>query len=98
MLLDLLKITNKVILSTIEDNVKPIMNVWFKDKKVIEESEPDWDGVTFHDIDDYKQKKQSGLVKVVNTIQPFLIIQSIYDISISNIINCTRNFWSSRLL
>ena len=58
MLLDLLKITNKVILSTIEDNVKPIMNVWFKDKKVIEESEPDWDGVTFHDIDDINKRNK----------------------------------------
>jgi hypothetical protein len=38
MLLDLLKITNKVILSTIEDNVKPIVNVWFKKNKVIEET------------------------------------------------------------
>ena len=73
MLLDLLKITNKVILSTIEDNVKPIMNVWFKDKKVIEESEPDWDGVTFHDIDDYKQKQQSGEIKVANKLrQPYV--------------------------
>ena len=46
------------------------MNVWFKDKKVIEESEPDWDGVTFHDIDDYKQKKQSGEIKVENKLRP----------------------------
>ena len=37
-ILDLLKITNKVILSTIEDNVKPIVNVWFKKKQVIEET------------------------------------------------------------
>jgi len=70
MLLDLLKVTNKVILSTIEDNVKPIMDMWFKDKKVIEESKPDWEGVTFHDIDDYNQKKQSGKIKVEDRKKP----------------------------
>ena len=70
MLLDLLKITNKVILNTIEDNVKPIMNVWFKEKKVIEEIPSNWDGVTFHDIDDYKQKKQSGEIKVEDRLKP----------------------------
>ena len=31
---------------------------------------------------------------VVNTIQPFLIIQSIYDISIFDITYCTCNLWS----
>ena len=44
-----------------------------------------------------KRKKQNGLIRivVVDTIQPFLIIQSIYDISVSNTNYCTCNLWSS---
>ena len=41
-----------------------------------------------------KQKKQSGLVKVVNTTQLYHIIQSIYDTCIFDITYCTCNLWS----
>ena len=60
MIMDVLKTTNKIVLGYLDEYFKPFVKVWFGKKQVIEEksNNSNWDGVTFHDYDEYKRVRQ----------------------------------------
>ena len=60
MIMDVLKVTNKIVLGYLDEYFKPFVKVWFGKKQVIEEksNNSNWDGVTFHDYDEYKRVRQ----------------------------------------
>ena len=60
MIMDVLKVTNKIVLGYLDEYFKPFVKVWFGKKQVIEEksNNGNWDGVTFHDYDEYKRVRQ----------------------------------------
>ena len=72
MLMDILKTTNKLVLSYMDDHFKPFINVWFSNTKVIEKTPSNWDGVTFHDIDMYKEQKVKENKKTKTQKPPFV--------------------------
>ena len=72
MILDILKTTNRIVLGYLDENLKPFINVWFSDNKVIKETKPEWDGVTFHDIDMYKEQKVKENKKTKTRKPPFV--------------------------
>ena len=72
MLMDILKTTNKLVLSYMDDHFKPFINVWFSNTKVIEKTPSNWDGVTFHDIDMYKEQKVKENKKTKTRKPPFV--------------------------
>ena len=66
MIMDILKTTNKIVLGYLDEYFKPFVKVWFGKKQVIEEksNNSNWDGVTFHDYDEYKRVRQVNSTKV----------------------------------
>ena len=60
MIMDILKTTNKIVLGYLDEYFKPFVKVWFGKKQVIEEksNNSNWDGVTFHDYDEYRRTRQ----------------------------------------
>ena len=66
MIMDILKTTNKIVLGYLDEYFKPFVKVWFGKKQVIEEksNNGNWDGVTFHDYDEYKRVRQVNSTKV----------------------------------
>ena len=66
MIMDVLKTTNKIVLGYLDEYFKPFVKVWFGKKQVIEEksNNSNWDGVTFHDYDEYKRVRQVNSTKV----------------------------------
>ena len=72
MILDILKTTNRIVLGYLDENLKPFINVWFSDNKVIKETKPEWDGVTFHDIDMYKENKKKEPNKSKTLKPPYI--------------------------
>lgn len=66
MIMDVLKVTNKIVLGYLDEYFKPFVKVWFGKKQVIEEksNNSNWDGVTFHDYDEYKRVRQVNSTKV----------------------------------
>ena len=72
MIMDILKVTNKIVLGYLDEYFKPFVKVWFGKKQVIEEksNNSNWDGVTFHDYDEYNRVRQVKNEKVENNRDP----------------------------